>query len=590
MRRGAHCQSEGGALGFALDVFRPEYLPVTPHFRSALLAATFVFGLVQPGILAAGSLAGAYLAAQQANYDNDYRQAAIYYTRALEQDPENLDLMQNALLALIARGDVAASVKIADQMEAMNAGSQLAQLVVLTEAIRVGDFDKANAMFEAGATFSPLLDGLIRGWIYLGQGRMSDATAEFDTLSANEAMQLFSTYHRALTLAVVGDYESAAGLLANDGSPIRIGRGSLIAEIEALSQLERPGDAIAVIDDALNASGDLQLLDMRERLVAGEVLLFDVARNATEGAGEVFVTLASVLAGEDNDRFGLIYGRLAEHLRPDATEAILLVAEMLNAQKQYDLAVENLDKVPTDSPAFYSAEIGRAQALQAADKTDAAIEVLRALSKTYSDIPSVFSALGDAYRRVSDFAGASAAYAEAINLLPDPQPGHWFLYYARGISYEREGKWDEAVADFRFALKLSPDQPLVLNYLGYGMIEKRINFDEAQMMIEKAVEKRPNDGYITDSLGWVLYRIGKFDEAVAHMERAVELMPVDPIINDHLGDVYWMVDRKLEARFQWRRALSFGPEPAEADRIRRKLDIGLDEVLKMEAAAGQNGD
>lgn len=150
-------------------------------------------------------------------------------------------------------------------------------------------------------------------------------------------------------------------------------------------------------------------------------------------------------------------------------------------------------------------------------------------------------------------------------------------------------QWDGAEADFRRALELNPDQPLVLNYLGYSLVELRRNFEEAQAMIEKAVEQRPEDGYITDSLGWVLYRIGKYEEAVPHLERAVELVPIDPIINDHLGDVFWKVGRKLEAEFQWRRALSFDPDPEEAERIRRKLDVGLDIVLEEEAADASVG-
>ena len=146
--------------------------------------------------------------------------------------------------------------------------------------------------------------------------------------------------------------------------------------------------------------------------------------------------------------------------------------------------------------------------------------------------------------------------------------------------HERRGDWDQAEADFRNALKLNPDQPLVLNYLGYSLVEFGLKLPEAQAMIERAVASRPNDGYITDSLGWVLYRLGKFDEAVDPMERAVQLVSNDPIINDHLGDVYWMVGRKREAEFQWRRALSFKPEEKDAERIRLKLDLGLDTALK----------
>ena len=149
--------------------------------------------------------------------------------------------------------------------------------------------------------------------------------------------------------------------------------------------------------------------------------------------------------------------------------------------------------------------------------------------------------------------------------------------------------WDAAEADFRAALEIDPEQPQVLNYLGYSLVERQEKLDEALSMIERAVEARPESGYIIDSLGWVLYRMGRYEDAVSHMERAVELMPVDPVVNDHLGDVYWAVGRKLEAEFQWRRALSFvDPEDTDAeakpDRIRRKLDVGLDVVLAEEGA------
>ncbi|MDG1429984.1 MAG: tetratricopeptide repeat protein, partial [Paracoccaceae bacterium] len=158
----------------------------------------------------------------------------------------------------------------------------------------------------------------------------------------------------------------------------------------------------------------------------------------------------------------------------------------------------------------------------------------------------------------------------------------WYVYYVRGISYERLGEWDRAEADFRKSLELQPAHPQVLNYLGYSLMERRENLDEALDMIEEAVSLRPDSGYIVDSLGWVYYRLGRFEDAVVPMELAVELLATDPIVNDHLGDVYWKVGRDYEARFQWQRALSFDPEPQEADRIRRKLDVGLDVVLQDE--------
>src|SRR5690606_16124011 len=165
------------------------------------------------------------------------------------------------------------------------------------------------------------------------------------------------------------------------------------------------------------------------------------------------------------------------------------------------------------------------------------------------------------------------------------EPGQWVLYYTRGIAHERTKDWPAAEADFRKALELRPDQPAVLNYLGYSYLERKENYDEALAMIEKAVAERPDDGAIVDSLGWALYRLGRYEEAVGHLEKAVELMPVDSVVNDHLGDIYWAVGRTREAEFQWKRALSFEPDTEEeATRIRRKLEVGLDVVLKEEGA------
>jgi Flp pilus assembly protein TadD len=161
------------------------------------------------------------------------------------------------------------------------------------------------------------------------------------------------------------------------------------------------------------------------------------------------------------------------------------------------------------------------------------------------------------------------------------------LFYTRAISNERLGNWPAAEQDFRRALELAPEHPSVLNYLGYSLVEQGENLNEALDMIERAVAAEPENGFITDSLGWALYRLGRAQEAVAHMERAVEQVPTDPILSDHLGDVYWAVGRLREAEFQWRRALSFGPAPdLDLDLIRRKIELGFDAAQQAEPAAG----
>jgi len=335
---------------------------------------------------------------------------------------------------------------------------------------------------------------------------------------------------------------------------------------------------------------------MRARLEAGEMLPFATVTTPADGMAEMFHSLAGALSGEATDVFTLVYARLGEYLRPDHVDAILLVAALLESQDQYDLATISYNRIPREDPAYPVAELGRAEALIAADRRDAAIEALQQLAKSYPDQEVIWATLGDVLRRAERFEEAITAYDAAIALFETEISGQWPVYYARGICHERQKRYESAEADMRKALELQPDQPQVLNYLGYSFLEQGRNFDEALTMIETAVAARPEDGYIIDSLGWGYYRLGRYEEAVAPMERAVELMPVDAVVNDHLGDVYWAVGRKREAEFQWSRALSFADDSSEADagRIRRKLEIGLDAVLAAEGAAplavSQNAD
>jgi len=294
--------------------------------------------------------------------------------------------------------------------------------------------------------------------------------------------------------------------------------------------------------------------------------------------------LADAISRGEPDRTALFYARLAQHLRPDFVEASLMVAELLELEEQFNLAEAAYGLIPEDSPSFKDAEIGRAEALRAAGDVEGATETLVDLADSFPADVLVLNALGDIYRGVENFADSVDAYTQAIENVGEFDTEHWVLFYTRGIGYERLKDWPAAEADFRRALELSPNQPFVLNYIGYSYVEMGINLEEAQQMIETAVAGMPSNGYITDSLGWVLYRVGKFEEAVAPMERAVELLPVDPIVNDHLGDVLWMVGRKREAEFQWRRAVSFGPAVVDLERIKRKLEVGLDTVLEEEAA------
>ncbi|GHA56468.1 hypothetical protein GCM10008927_22790 [Amylibacter ulvae] len=531
-------------------------------------------------------LAGAYLSGNLANAQNDYAAAARYFSQALIDDPDNVYLMQSALLAMVAKGDVGDAAVLAEKIAELGENSHLSDLVLLADSIKRSDFNAAARLLSReDHDFTELLSGLMSGWVELGLGKMASASDVFDALQEPEVVRLFGQYHKALALAVVGDFGGADKLLEGDErGNLRLNRGSLIAHAQILSQLDRNPEAVEMLNDSLNGTIDLQLTQLRDQLQNNEPVEYNFITSAQEGAAEVFFTLASALNDDDNEYSSLLYTRLAQYLRPQNTGAILLAAEILRDQGQFELATEIYSEVEASDPLFLDAELGRADTLLDADKPEAAIEVLRNLSRSHSDIPRVFMSLGDALRSTSDFAQSRKAYEKALAMIPNPQRNHWFLLYAMGICSEQLKDWDRAEREFRQALELSPGQPLVLNYLGYSLVEQRMKLDEALAMIKEAVAARPDSGFITDSLGWVLYRLEKYEEAVEPMELAIELIPDDPVINDHLGDVYWKVDRKREAEFQWKRALSFDPEPEDATRIRRKLEVGLDVVLESEDA------
>lgn len=546
-------------------------------------------GLGAPAVIAdTGS--GAYLAGRHAVQSSDFGAAARFFARVLILDPGNPDLMEDTVLSYLATGQLDRAMPIALMIEDLGLRSQVAHMVVLAGLADQGAFDDLLARDPEQLGVGPLVDGLITAWAHLGAGSVTDALAAFETVAAQNGLRGLAHYHKAMALAMVGDFERAEAIFANDGAGgVMLTRRGAMARAEILSQLGRNEEALSLLADAFGQGFDPSLTRLADRLAAGDTVPFSHVNSVRDGMAEVFFSLAAALNNEANDEYTLIYGRMAAFLRPDHIDAILLIAQLLEDLGQYQLAIEAYKRVPATSPDFFAAEQGRAEALSRSGKPDAAIEVLEQLSVDYPNLPSVYTALGDLQRQQDNFVEAIAAYDRALELTDEGARSEWFLHYVRGISHERTDNWPSAEADFRAALALRPNQPQVLNYLGYSMVEKKINLDEALEMIERAVAARPDSGYIVDSLGWVLYRLGRYDEAVGHMERAVELMPVDPVVNDHLGDVYWAVGRYREAEFQWKRALSFiDPEDtqneADPERIRRKLDVGLDAVLVEEGA------
>jgi tetratricopeptide (TPR) repeat protein len=271
----------------------------------------------------------------------------------------------------------------------------------------------------------------------------------------------------------------------------------------------------------------------------------------------------------------MLLARLAVSLRPGFAPALLLLGDLLTEADQPTLALEALGGIAANDPLAATAALRRAGLLDRLDRLPEAEALSRHVAEALPTLPQPLMRLGDMLRRRGRFPEAVAAYDGAIARLGPAQPHDWPLIYARGIARERSGDWPGAEADFELALRLAPDQPFVLNYLGYTWADMGINLVRARAMLERAVELRPQDGNIADSLGWALFRMGDLPGAIIWLERAVELESRNATVNDHLGDAYWAAGRETEAQFQWRRALGMDPEPAEAERIQAKLRDGL---------------
>ncbi len=550
-----------------------------PILRSVLLAGITTASMP----VSADVDAGAYLAARQAAIMSEYTQGARYYTEALISDPSNPLLLESAVTSYVALGQVERASAVAQAMVDLGIESQTANLVRDAVAAKSGDWMTIFDILETGQSVSPLVDGLAQGWAAVGLGKMTQAISSFDEVIETDGMRSYGLYHKALALASVGDFEGADAIFADPSQPPLSARAA-IAHAQVLSQLDRNDDALDMLDSAFGQSFDPGLALLRDRLGAGEAVPFSIVAGPTEGFGEVIYMIAGLLRGEAQETYTLQYARIAEYLDPSNTDAIMLSANLLQTLEQFELASETLARVPQSSPSFPNAEMARIDALRELNRPDAAIEVAEALVRTNPQLPFAHSKLGDVLREQKRYDGAFDAYSDALDLYGPDAANRWLVLYARAITAHAQDNWPQAEEDFRAALVLRPDQPQVLNYLGYSLVERGEKLDEALEMIETAVAARPDNGAIVDSLGWVLFQLGRYDEAVIHMERAAALEAVDPIVNDHLGDVYWAVGRKIEAAFQWHRALSLDPEEELATRIRAKLEEGLDAVLASEGA------
>jgi tetratricopeptide (TPR) repeat protein len=535
------------------------------------------------------SASGSYLAARHAGQQRDGAAAAAYYRAALKRDPSNGELLDRAFLSFLVDGDVDEAVKFAERVAQADKSDRVARLVLGVNSLKRKQYASARRDL-AQSIRGPITDltaTLLSAWGNLGVNDSKGAIDAIDHLAGPEWYAIFKDLHAGLIYDVAGNQKEAGKRLERayklDSTALRV----VQAYGSWVSRNRSPKEALTVFETFDKALPRHPLVvEAMDKLKAGEKLPPLVA-NVQAGAAEALYGLGASLGRRGGEDLGLVYLQLSLFLSPNHPLALLSLADLYEALKKPELAIKIYDRVPTNSPLHRNAAIQMAANLDSLDRADEAQKHLEALITQNPDDLETIMALGNVLRGHKKFAECANVYSKGASAIQKPEKSNWVVFYFRGICYERSKQWAKAEADLTKALELFPDQPHVLNYLGYSWIDQGIKLDEGMAMIKKAVQQRPDDGYIVDSLGWAYYRVGNYEEATKQLERAIELKPEDPTINDHLGDAYWRVGRVLEARFQWAHARDLKPDAEDLPKIEEKLKEGLPDETSSQAKAGK---
>src|SRR6266850_8357381 len=531
---------------------------------------------------------GSYLAARHASVERDASSAATFYRSALRTDPKNNELLDRAFISSLADGDIDEAVKLADRILTMDKSNRVARLVVGVRDLKQKKYATAqlNINQSIRGPITDLVATLLSSWAAYGAGDTKAAVANIDKLTGPEWYPIFKDLHSGMILELAGKDKDAGIRLERayklDDSMLRVAD-------DYARWLSRNKDAAAAT--AIYEAFDKKL--PRHPLVLEELRdtkagkkLSPLVDSPQTGAAEALYGIGATLTRRGGEDLALVYLQLSLYLSPNHPLALLSLADLYESVKKPQMAIKVYERVPANSPLKKNAQIQLATNLDTADRSDDAIKILKAVTAEDPKDLEAIMALGNIERGRKKFADCAQTYSLGIDALPpNNDKANSVYYYYRGICEERSKQWSKAEADMRKALELQPEQPHVLNYLGYSWIDQGINLDEGIKMIKRAVDQRPDDGYIVDSLGWAYYRIGNYEDAVKNLERAIDLKPEDPTINDHLGDAYWRVGRTLEAKFQWAHARDLKPEPEELPKIEAKIENGLPEDTSSAASA-----
>lgn len=553
---------------------------------TALCANAFAIAGDQNDPAPARTLVGALLSAQVAEGDYDNAGMIAYYREALAFDSGNVEFEQKLMVALISEGKFAEALPIAEKLKAVPEAERVSRVALAIDAAIKKDWSSAETLLKLAlqSDLDRLATGLMTGWVKYGAGDAKGATDSIAALNGPDWFELFKQIHQAMILDASGNKAAAAAAyerVANSTSGSAAPEAWLRAMESYARSYARQGqkkEALSVLERAFEVAPERPSLLALKAEISADAAMGPLVASPLDGMSEVLFGLGAAIRREGSEGFSQLYLQLSLAAKPENDVALIQLASIAESLDQQLAAIDSYNAIPATSPFRRGAEMQAGLNLADLKEVDEAVKKLSGLIESDPADTRAYLALGGVHAANKDFKSAAAVYDKAVIAIGAADRNDWNLYYQRGIAHERTKNWALGEASFKEALKLYPEQPQVLNYLGYSWVDRNENLEEALGMIRKAVSLRPDDGYIVDSLGWAYYRLGKFDEATAELESAIRLRPEDATINDHLGDAFWRVGRKLEARFQWQHALDAKSEDVNNDTIKAKLEA-LDPVV-----------
>lgn len=538
---------------------------------SALMAAAAPALAADTALPAPSSLSGAYLSGRFAQQHDDWSAAHAYMGAVLTQDPGNTQLEQRTFLLALGASDFDRARALAEKISASKDGFELATIYLACDALAEGKYDDALALLkklpEGG--FGQYTKPVLTAWSLAGLGRKDEALKILPKAEEGASYDL----HAGMIQEFSGDMNAAA----DSYKKVMQGEIDFNAAVLLANFYERYGQP--EISTALyRGLGKAYPFNPFVAALAHRDPKRDIEPNIARpaaGAARALFDIATLLYGRRAYDSAQIYGNLVLLLDKQSSFARMMLGDIAAATGQTERAAADYGQVAQDDPLYTLSRIRVAEINEAAGRTDDAVDMLKDIARDDSTRVQAQVALGDVYRRHSRFSEAVDAYNDALKGVEPVDETLWPVLYARGISYAQMHRWDLGEKDLLQALAFQPKNPMILNFLAYSWADKGVNLDQALEFAKSAAALKPNDGYILDSYGWTLFRLGRYDEAVTWLESAVDRAPGDSTLLDHLGDAYWQSGRTDDARAQWKRASDMSRDDVFKKTLAQKMKDGI---------------